>query len=343
MPHLPARRSVLARGTLLAAAAAAPWSPAPAHAASRVLSERRLGERLVELTVDSAALAAPSTVALLTPRGWESRGPHDRWPTLYLLAGGDGDHTTWTTMFRVQELDELRDVLVVMPAMPLFGFWTDWWNHGDNGPPKVRGYFLREVVPLVERHYGAGPRRAAAGESQGGFGALSFASRVPGLFRAVASFGAPVHPIRHPEIWLSGARFLGVDAYAIFGDPWEQWAVWLDWDPYHRAAGLRHTPVYLASGDGTPGPLDGDEPEPHIPGTEKWVALFPDDVVSVTEAACGEEARALGRRLKELGAPVTTHLYPGTHTGTYGYRELRHALPMLTEALLGRPHGRRPA
>jgi S-formylglutathione hydrolase FrmB len=220
-----------------------------------------------------------------------------------------------------------------MPAMPLFGFWTDWWNHGRGGPPRVRTWFLHEVVPLMERDYGAGSRRAAAGESQGGFGVLGMAARTPGLFAAVAAFSAPFHPIMHPEIWLSGAAFLGVDGYAIWGDPWHQWEVWLDWDPVHRAAGLRNTPVYLASGDGTPGPLDADEDEVHIPGTEKWIALFPDDVVSVTEAACGFEARALSRRLTSLGAPVTTHFYSGTHTGTYGYRELRHALPILLAAL----------
>lgn len=303
-----------------------------APAGGRAVAERRLDERLIELTVDSPALGRTIPVALLTPRGWDRRGPGDRWPTLYLLAGGDGDHTTWTTMFRVQELTELHDVLVVMPAMPLFGFWSDWWNHGQGGPPQVRTYFLKEVVPLMERHYGAGPRRAAGGESQGGFGALGMAARDPGLFRAVASFSAPVHPIQHPEMWLSGAAFLGVDPYAVWGDPWKQWAVWLDWDPFYRAKGLRNTTVYLSSGDGTPGPLDGDA-DVHIPGTEKWIALFPDDVVSVTEAACGFETRTLARRLTKLGAPVTTHIYPGTHSGTYGYRELRHALPMLLSAL----------
>nr|WSZ99461.1 hypothetical protein OH820_30810 [Streptomyces sp. NBC_00857] len=76
-----------------------------------------------------------------------------------------------------------------------------------------------------------------------------------------------------------------------------------------------------------------EEEEVHIPGTEKWIALFPDDVISVTEAACGFEARTLNRRLRALGAPVTTHIFPGTHTGTYGYRELRHSLPMLLTAL----------
>ncbi|MGW1148373.1 alpha/beta hydrolase [Streptomyces sp. NPDC002454] len=333
MSLLHSRRAVLAGAASLVSvgpsvAAATPAAPA----GGRTVTERRLDDRLVELTFDSPSLGGTATVALLTPRGWDRRGPDDRWPTLYLLAGGDGDHTTWTTLFRVQELAELHEVLVVMPAMPLFGFWTDWWNHGRGGTPRVRTYFLEEVVPLAERHYGAGPRRAAGGESQGGFGALGMAARMPGLFRAVATFGAPVHPIRHPEMWLSGAALLGVDGYAVWGDPWKQWEVWLDWDPFHRAEGLRNTLVHLSSGDGTPGPLDGD-PDIHIPGTEKWIALFPDDVVSITEAVCGAEARVLARRLGSLGAPVTTHLYPGTHSGTYGYRELRRALPMLLSVL----------
>ncbi|MFF3940932.1 alpha/beta hydrolase [Streptomyces phaeofaciens] len=334
MTHSSTRRSVLTAAALLAASGTSlPAAASPVHGVGAVVGEHRVDDRLVELTVDSPALGRTIPVALLTPRGWDRRRPGDRWPTLYLLAGGDGDHTTWTTMFQVQELAELHDILVVMPAMPLFGFWTDWWNHGRGGAPRVRTYFLHEVVPLVERDYGAGPRRAAAGDSQGGFGVLGMAARTPHLFGAVAALSAPFTPIRHPEIWLSGAAFLDIDGYAVWGDPWKQWDTWLDWDPYYRAEGLRNTPVYLSSGDGTPGPLDADEPEPHIPGTEKWIALFDDDVVSVTEAACASEARILSRRLETLRAPVTTHIFPGTHTGTYGHRELRNALPILLNAL----------
>jgi hypothetical protein len=115
----------------------------------------------------------------------------------------------------------------------------------------------------------------------------------------------------------------------MWGDPLRQRALWRAADPYHHAAGLRHTPVRLASGDGTPGPLDADEPEPFIPRTERYLAHLPRDVVSVTEALCAAEARALAERLTALGAPV----YPGTHTGTYLHRELRRALPMLLRAL----------
>ncbi|MEU3964463.1 hypothetical protein AB0F42_32500 [Streptomyces buecherae] len=135
---------------------------------------------------------------------------------------------------------------------------------------------------------------------------------------------------------LAGGDGRGVeDPYAIFGGPRHQWRVWLGWDPYDRADGLRDTPLYLGSGDGRPGPLDDEEPEVRVPGTEKWQALTPDAVVSVTEWVRGEETRKLRRRLGELGAPVATHIHPSTHTGAHGHRESRHALPLSLGGLRG--------
>lgn len=58
--------------------------------------------------------------------------------------------------------------------------------------------------------------------------------------------------------------------------------------------------------------------------------MTPED--SVTHPS-SEETRMLSDRLTSLGAPVTTHLYAGGHTGTYGHPERRRALPMLTAAL----------
>ncbi|MFE6775860.1 hypothetical protein [Streptomyces sp. NPDC057702] len=131
-------------------------APPAARAAGRVVGERRLDERLVAPTPRSPALGRTGPVALLTPHGWDRRRPGGHWPTRYLLAGGNGDHTVWTERFHVQGLVELHDVLVVMPAMPVFGFWADRWNHGAGGAPRTRAYFPREVLPLVQRDHGAG-------------------------------------------------------------------------------------------------------------------------------------------------------------------------------------------
>ncbi|MEU6673652.1 alpha/beta hydrolase-fold protein [Streptomyces sp. NPDC046925] len=300
-----------------------------------VVREKRLDSRLVELTLDSAALGRDAKVRLLTPDGWERRAPGDRWPVLYLLAGGHGDPEAWTQDYAVHELPELRDVLVVMPEMPVFGFYSDWWNKGAGGPPGVESFHLDEVRPLLERKYGAGTRRVAAGESQGGFGAISYAARHRGLFRAVAGYSGYVHPLQHPHAVKAGLDYMGMDWRALWGDPVAQRANWKAHDPYYLAQRLRGTPVHLSSGDGTAGALDPPdvEPDPHVPGLEDPDAPFPENVVSPTEAIMGEESRALATRLAAAGAPVTTHFYAGTHSPPYWSRELRSTLPDLLRAL----------
>ncbi|MFD3523356.1 alpha/beta hydrolase [Streptomyces sp. NPDC058653] len=309
----------------------------PGRPGVRVVSERSTAQGIVDLTVDSPALGRTATVRLTTPDGWEERRPDDRWPVLLLLAGGDGDHESWTRDHRVQDLPELRDVLVVMPQMPLFGFYTNWWNGGAGGPPAVERFQLDEVLPLLERAYGAGTRRTVAGESQGGFGAVSYAARRPGMFRAAAGFSGYVHPLQHPHAIKAGMDHLGLDWKAIWGDPVAQRANWEAHDPYYLAERLRGTPVRLASGDGTAGVLDPPdvEPDEHIPGLEDPDDPFGPDVISPTEALMERESRALAGRLREAGVRVTTHFYPGTHSPAYWERELKAALPMLLKPLAG--------
>jgi S-formylglutathione hydrolase FrmB len=343
MPWSPARLRlllalVIADLLLLAGVSATDaHARAPARHGARIIAEEKAGERLVDLTVDSAALGRTTKVRLLTPDGWEQRRPGKTWPTLYLLVGGDGNHKAWTEDYdaRIRDLPQLRDVLVVMPEMPLFGFYSDWFNGGRGGPPAVETHHLKEVRPLLERHYGAGTRRAAAGESQGGFGALSYAARHPGLFQAAASYSGFVHPLQHPHAVRAAMTYLGLDWKALWGDPAAQRANWQAYDPYYLADRLHDTPVYLSSGDGTAGVLDppGTQPDPEIPGLEDPSDPFPEDAISPTETIMERESRALATRLASVETPVTTHFYAGTHSPPYWAREFRRSLPMLLDAL----------
>ncbi|MFD5318913.1 alpha/beta hydrolase [Streptomyces sp. NPDC127098] len=330
------RRSCLAAMAGVAALAAAP-SAAAAPRPPRAVRETAVGERLVDLSFDSPALGGRGRVRLLTPAGWAERRAGDRWPVLWLLPGGDGDHLTWTVDFGVQDLPELRDVLVVMPDMPLYGFYTDWWNHDAGGPPRVESYHLREVLPLVEERYGGGGRRVAAGLSQGGFGALSYTARHPGLFRAAASYSGFVHPSRHPHAVRAGMTYLGLDWLALWGDPELQAEVWDAHDPGRHVGRLAAVPLYLSCGDGRLGPLDlpGTEPDEEIPGLEDPEDPFPEDVYSPTEAVMLAENEVLADRLRAAGAELTTHFHSGTHSPPYWGRELRASLPMLLDALHG--------
>jgi diacylglycerol O-acyltransferase / trehalose O-mycolyltransferase len=51
----------------------------------------------------------------MTPKGWSSRPAGRRWPVLYLLHGCCDTYESWTRSTDIEELPELRDVLVVMP------------------------------------------------------------------------------------------------------------------------------------------------------------------------------------------------------------------------------------
>ncbi|MEV1286921.1 alpha/beta hydrolase family protein [Micromonospora sp. NPDC049679] len=305
------------------AAAAAPGDAAGSAASDRtaggayVVAEQAVGPRLVDLTIQSPALGSAAKVRLLTPDGWAERGRFHRWPVLYLLHGCCDSYVSWTRSTDVAGIPELRDVLVVMPEAGAAGWYSDWWNFGAGGAPRWETFHLTELRRILERGYGAGSKRAIAGLSMGGFGAMSYAARNPGMFRAAASFSGVVHPLADADTLLPFFGSTGLDPYALWGDPVAQRKIWETHDPYHLAKRLRHTPLFLATGDGTAGgPFD------------------PPGRTDSLEAMLHRENVAFAERLKELRVPVTTDFYgPGSHSWPYWERELHRALPMLLKAL----------
>jgi diacylglycerol O-acyltransferase/trehalose O-mycolyltransferase len=287
-----------------------------------VVSETRIADRIVDLTVQSPALGRTAVVRLITPVGWDHRRRGQRWPILYLLHGCCDTPDSWTRETDVEDIPALRDVLVVTPEAGGFGWYSDWWNHGAGGPPAWETFHLSEVRGLLERRYGAGERRVIAGLSMGGAGAMTYAARHRGMFRAAASFSGVVHPLSDPYGLLDAFAFFGSeDPYAIWGDPVAQVDIWAAHDAVYLAPSLRGIGLFLSAGNGMPGPFD--PPGQEVDGQERFLL--------------GQNI-ALLARLRELRIPVTTDFYgPGTHTWPYWERELHRSLPMLLSAL-GREH-----
>ncbi|MFI7869994.1 alpha/beta hydrolase [Streptomyces salinarius] len=306
-----------------ALAAGKPETGAPGAVGAEVVAVTRVADRQVDLSVRSTALGGRTVeVRLLTPDGWN---PYDRrhrqhWPTLWLLHGCCGDYTSWTSMTDVAETDSLRDVLVVMPEAGWNGWYSDWWNHGRGGDPAWETFHTKELRHLLERDWGASSNRVVAGLSMGGQGALLYAARHPGMFKATAAYSGSAHPLLNDE---SVDRIMGffagqdTDPLRVWGDPVAQRGIWQAHDPFHLAKRLRSIPVYLSCGDGTTGPLD------------------PPGATSALEADFNRQNHALAAELKRVGARhVTTHFYgPGTHGWAYWERELHASLPMLLGAL----------
>jgi len=294
----------------------APGTPGPPV----VTDEHVVGPRQRDLTISSPAMGQAVKVRLLTPDGWDQRRPGQHWPVLYLLHGCCDDYTSWIRETDVEDLPALRRVLVVMPDGGRAGFYSDWWNNGRAGPPRWERFHLRELRSLLEERYGAGPQRAIAGPSMGGFGALSYAARNPGMFRAAASYSGIVDTRFQPN----GARIVrgviqreGGDPDALWGDPQQQEQIWREHNPYDLAERLRPIPVFVSAGDGRPGPLDP-------PGmTDEY-----------GEGVLVGQSRALVARLRQAGVRVQADLYgPGLHRWPYWQRELHRSLPLLRSSL----------
>ncbi|MEU1079518.1 alpha/beta hydrolase family protein [Streptomyces sp. NPDC005908] len=288
---------------------------------AEVVAVTQVADRQVDLSVRSTALGGRTVkVRLLTPDGWDPSDRRQHWPTFWLLHGCCGDYTSWTSLTDVAQTDSLRNVLVVMPEAGWNGWYSDWWNYGEGGDPAWETFHTVELRHLLERDWGAGRDRVVAGLSMGGQGALLYAARHPGMFKATAAYSGSAHPLLNDE---SVTRILGLfagqgnDPLRVWGDPVAQRRIWQAHDPFHLAKRLKSLPVYLSCGDGTAGPLDA-------PGAS-----------SALEADFNRQNHALAAELKRVGAKhLTTNFYgPGTHTWRYWERELHASLPMLLGAL----------
>jgi S-formylglutathione hydrolase FrmB len=161
---------------------------------------------------------------------------------------------------------------------------------------------------------------AVAGASMGGLGALDYAARHRGLFRAVASFSgiadtrlSAQESMRYVDL----VRSQGDDPTHLWGDPRGDAAVWAAHNPYDLAPKLRGTALFVAVGTGQPGPLDPV-------GT----------AASTIESSLAAENAALAERLRALKIPAQFDFYgPGTHSWPYWQRDLHQAWPLLQHAL----------
>jgi S-formylglutathione hydrolase FrmB len=298
---------------------------------SKVIAQNLLDSRTLDVTIDSAALGHTASARILLPNRFASPSS-GTWPVLYLLHGGLGSYVDWTESSAIADLARKRDVLVVMPDGGSLGFYTDWWARGAGNKPGWETFHLVELSQILERGLGAGDRRAIAGLSMGGFGAMSYAARRPGFFRAAAAFSGVLDTL-HPTVaplfpglyatWLlqTFVTPLGYDALSLFGDPTAQRDVWAAHNPADLVGNLRGTKLFVSCGNGDVGPLDP-------PGTD------PSGLLAQLEAALLLQNREFVARAERLGLDLTVDSYgAGTHTWPYWARQLEQAFPLLTGAI----------
>jgi S-formylglutathione hydrolase FrmB len=307
------RRLVSTLSFALALAAAFP--PAAPAEGLAVQAAQRLQPRLLEFTLDTSALKQPTHVRVLLPVGY--RSSKRRYPVLYLLHGARGYYGSWTKA--ALNLTKRLPLIVVTPDGGPVGFYSDWWNDGKGGPPMWETYHTGELIPWVDSRFrtkAVGRARAVAGYSMGGFGALSYAARHPGLFSVAASFSG-VADSNYSPLW--ELYYTPTGKPAIWGPRETEEARWHAHNPVDLAPLLGYTRVLLFTGNGQAGGAYGGGPDPF-------------------EADIEQTNLNLDRRLDELGIPHFFQDQPGTHATIYAKHYLAETLPYLMRVL---PHPRK--
>ena len=108
-------------------------------------------------------------------------------------------------------------------------------------------------------------------------------------------------------------------------------AGWREHDPYLEAEGLRGLSLYIANGNGLPGPYEN----PLRPRTPQSPPLLDQIVIGgAIESATNVCTHRLAERLHQLNIPATFDFRNnGTHSWGYWEDDLRASWPQLAESL----------
>jgi diacylglycerol O-acyltransferase/trehalose O-mycolyltransferase len=272
-------------------------------------------------------------VDVILPAGYCTS--HESYPVVYLLHGAGDTYKSWEANTDLDSFLEQHSpsypYVFVMPdggANQTAGWYSNWYD----GQWQYETYDIDVLQDYVNRSYMTEPHDLGiAGLSMGGFGALSYAGRHPGMFKVAASFsgavdmlyGAPASGIAFSELHDS----YGTPTDAVWGDQVTRRANWAAHNPADLAPGLSGTEILLASGTGTPGGAEGDalnpagDFDPGGYGLESFIFQMNLSLVSALDRA---------------GVPYTAHFYPGGYHGwPYWQADLHWALPLMAKALGG--------
>ncbi|MFI6166152.1 alpha/beta hydrolase [Nocardia sp. NPDC051052] len=311
-------------GTMLTGTARAEPAPAPDGSHVLTFAEGRAG---IDMTVYSALMGRPVVVKVI--RALNDSKPA---PTLYLLNGADGGvDRNWADATDVAEFFADKQVNIVIPFGGEGSYFTDW--HADDpalGKQRWATFLTRELPPIIDATLKTTGANAIAGISMAGTAVFQLALSAPGVYRAIGSYSGCVRT--------SDARGQAVVNAVVVsqqGNPVNMWGppsdpAWAANDPYLHAEKLRGTAIYVASGNGRPGPFDtvdgvhGDLPQ------LAYQLLFG----APLEAIASVCTRQLRDRLRDLNIPATVDLRDtGTHSWGYWQQDLHNSWPIFSEAL----------
>lgn len=252
--------------------------------------------------VSSKFMRAPVAYCALLPPGYDAQ-PARKFPALYFLHGLGGDQTFlvtsggWNIVEDAQEQKRLTEFVLITPRAD-----SSFYINSKDGRSRYEDFFIGEFIPRMEKHFrllGTRAGRAIGGVSMGGYGALRFAFKYPGMFAAVVA-----HMPALLEELPQGSAGAGLTPYLepAFGRPLDE-AYWKANTPfvYARTANLHGLKIYFDCGDHDDFGFDAG-------------------------------ARELDKLLAARHVPHTSHIYPGSHSWQFVARHLEGSLKAVSDA-----------
>lgn len=137
-------------------------------------------------------------VTIISPEGY----PQDTaFPTVYLLNGFSGNHTSWYSLQpAIADLADRYGMVMVMPD----GQDSWYWDSPIRQDIKMESFIINELVPYIDANYPTikkPSKRAVTGLSMGGHGAMWLAMKHPDVFGNVGSTSGGVDIRPFPDSW----------------------------------------------------------------------------------------------------------------------------------------------
>ncbi|MFM9377478.1 alpha/beta hydrolase [Gordonia sp. VNK21] len=297
---------------------------------ARIVGIENINAQWQRFTVYSPSMGRDIKLDVLRPKD-RSRPA----PMFYLFSGADGGtrDSSWGERTDFAEFFADKQVNVVSPLDGKASYYSNWKKVDKSlGKNEWETFMLKELPPVLEPELGATGKRAIAGNSMGGSGALNLATKAPGFYKAVGAYSACARvsdPLGQAYVQVV-LETRGVSDYTNMwgpvGDP-----LWRKNDPYVNAAKLRGTSIFMSNSSGLPGPNERIE---EVTPDELLVKGNQAVVGGLIEAATLQCTMQMENRLKQLKIPATTVYRPqGTHSWGYWGPELKASWPQISRAI----------
>lgn len=246
-------------------------------------------------TFASRALGREVKYRVVLPATYSSTA--HRYPVLFLLHGVFGGFENWETLTDVTRYAALLELIIVTPDAA-----NSWYvNSATNPSQRYEDFIIQDLIPDVDatfRTLRSSHRRAIAGLSMGGYGALKFALKYPGNFDFAGSISGAFNGSYDLDADRDDLRDDLLKAFGPAGSPTRR-----ENDIFElvRAADPKQFPYfYLDCGTG-------------------------DEFCDVN--------RRLTSALRERGARYEYHEIPGSHSWQYWDQRIAAFLPVVSKMI----------